>query len=419
MKDRLTKTAYLRYLKCPQEFWLEYHQPLLVAEPITLEYEHLRQQGYAVQQLAKRLRRFVPSDEYTVDFERPFQNAEFYARSDISVTENATGLIDLYETKSAASVKAEHIDDIAFQAMVAEGNGFTVGRCFVITMNGDYIRAGEIDPEQLFVVSDVTEQVRELMRSTIERAQNARAYLETVPVPSLVDYCAENKLDCSFIKMHFPDLPEYTVFDIAFLKNEKRRDLLSQGIVSITDVPDDYPLSAKQRLQVSVAKLGEIQIDRDEIVKRVEGWEYPLQFLDYETFAYAIPQFDGLKPFQQMCFQYSLHTIDAPGAEPRHDFFLSRGDGEPGSLPTSQVCRRGSITNKKTTRPERPITPSTIQTSFKISLMVHECCFWQHQISFLECGALRQSNARGLLNQNLLRLAQQVGAGLRHFPVRL
>src|SRR6266566_10158958 len=41
-------------------------------------------------------------------------------------------------------------------------------------------------------------------------------------------------------------------------------------------------------------------------------------------------------------------------------------------LPTSQVCRRGSITNKKTTRPDRPITPSTIQISFKISLMVHE-----------------------------------------------
>src|SRR6188472_1020560 len=113
MKDRLTKTAYLRYLKCPQEFWLEFHQPLLVAEPITLEYEHLRQQGYAVQQLAKQLKRFLPSDEFTVDFERPFQNAEFYARSDIFVTENATGLIDLYETKSAASVKAEHIDDIA------------------------------------------------------------------------------------------------------------------------------------------------------------------------------------------------------------------------------------------------------------------------------------------------------------------
>jgi len=329
MKDRLTKTAYLRYLKCPPEFWLNYHQPLLVAEPITLEYEHLRQQGYAVQQLAKQLKRFLPSDGFIVDFERPFQNAEFYARSDIAVTETATGVIDLYETKSAASVKDEHLDDITFQTMVAEMNGFTVGRCFVITMNGEYVRRGDIDPEQLFIVSDVTEQVRQRMEATRQQARDAIAYLGSEPIPSLVDYCADNKLECAFIKLSFPDLPEYTVFDIAFLKNEKRRELLTQGIVAITDVPDDFPLSAKQRIQVEAAKSGDIHIDHNAIAKRSDMWEYPLQFLDYETFAYAIPQFDGVKPFQQMCFQYSLHTIDSPGAEPRHDFFLSHGEDDP------------------------------------------------------------------------------------------
>jgi hypothetical protein len=45
--------------------------------------------------------------------------------------------------------------------------------------------------------------------------------------------------------------------------------------------------------------------------------------LDYETFSYAIPQFDGVKPFQQMCFQYSLHTIDRPGGELQHSEYLA------------------------------------------------------------------------------------------------
>ena len=58
----------------------------------------------------------------------------------------------------------------------------------------------------------------------------------------------------------------------------------------------------------------------------MNSWEYPLHFLDYETFAYAIPQFDGVRPYQQMVFQYSLHTIDSPGAEIRHSEYLSRGD---------------------------------------------------------------------------------------------
>jgi hypothetical protein len=329
MKDRLTKTAYLAYLKCKQEFWLSVHQPLLFAEPDTLEYEHLRQQGYAVQQLVKQLERFKPSDSTVVDFERAFQTFDRYARSDIVVTDKATGAVNIYEIKSSASVKDDHYDDVAFQKMVAESSGSTVDRCFVITLNGDYIRQGDIDPEQLFTVTDVTEQIDERLDVTNRQANEAAAYLDSVPVPSLVDYCMDKKLDCRFIRLNFPGLPDYTVFDILFLKHDKRRELLAQSIIDITDVPDNFPLSPKQRLQIEVARSGEPRIDREEIARRVLSWEYPLQFLDYETFSYAIPQFDGVRPFQQMCFQYSLHTIDEPGGELKHSYFLSHGENDP------------------------------------------------------------------------------------------
>ncbi|MEO7673295.1 MAG: DUF2779 domain-containing protein [Pyrinomonadaceae bacterium] len=328
MKNRLTKTAYLSYLRCPQEFWLANKLPLLVAEPYSLEYEHLRQQGYAVQQLVKTMQRFQPQDGINFDFERPFQTAELYARCDIVVTDETTRAVDLYETKSSSSVKDEHIDDVAFQKMVVERSGSLVSRCFVITTNGDYIREGEIDPEELFLVTDVTDLVSDRLSATKQKAKDAVAYLNTLPVPSLVDYCVDKKLDCHFIKLHFPGLPDYSVFDIAFLKNEKRRQLLSDGIVAIVDVPDDFPLSERQRIQVEAAKSGAVVIDSEAIRKRIASWDYPLHFLDYETFAYAIPQFEGIKPFQQMCFQYSLHTIERPGAEPKHSFYLSRGEDE-------------------------------------------------------------------------------------------
>lgn len=329
MKDRLTKTAYLRYLKCPQEFWLAYHQPLLIAEPTTLEYEHLRQQGYAVQQFVRKLAGFQPGPEISVDLERVFQTRDLYARSDVTVVDRRTGEIDIYEIKASASVKDEHYDDVAFQKLTAIGAGARVRRCFVITMNGEYVRRGDIDPEQLFVITDVTEKVDERMETTKRQVKEAVRYLDSVPVPSLMDYCTDKKLDCRFIKMSFPGLPDYTVFDIAFLKNDKRRELLSDGIVDIVDVPDNFPLSKKQKAQVEAAKSGEIAIDRDEIARRICSWEYPLQFLDYETFQYAIPQFEGIRPFQQMCFQYSLHTIDHPGAEMTHSSFLSLGDDDP------------------------------------------------------------------------------------------
>lgn len=328
MENSLTKTGYLSYLKCPPEFWLEVNQPLLVAEETTLEHDHLRQQGYAVEQCVKELRQFHSSKTRAVDFQRTFNTTQFSARSDIVVTDRLTGEIEIYEIKAAARVKDEHYDDVAFQKFVAELNGIAVSRTFVITMNGEYVRSGDIDPEQLFVITDITDEVNSRLEITERRAHEALQYLDTLPVASLLEYCKDNKLSCKFLRLNFPDLPEYTIFDISYLKDDKRQELLTQGIIDIADVPDDFALSAKQKKQVDAAKSGEVVIDLEKIKDRMDSWEYPLHFLDYETFSYAIPQFDGLRPFQQMCFQFSLHTIDRPGAKPRHDEFLVR-DGEP------------------------------------------------------------------------------------------
>src|SRR5262245_29099061 len=126
MDVRLTKTAFLQFLKCPQEFWLQHREPLLVAEPLSLESEHLRQQGYAVQQLVKGLARFQTSETQVVDLERTFQTADLYARCDIVISDPATGEIEIFEIKGSSSVKDEHYDDVGFQKVAAERMGFPV-----------------------------------------------------------------------------------------------------------------------------------------------------------------------------------------------------------------------------------------------------------------------------------------------------
>lgn len=329
MSYRLSKSDYLRFLKCPQEFWLSVHQPLLLAEPMTLEHEHLRQQGYLVESYARQLAELQSDTSIFVDFQRTFQTSDIWARSDVVISDRRSSEIEICEIKSSASVKEEHYDDLAFQWIAAERAGHQVNRASILIVNKEYVREGDIDVEQLFVRIDVTEAVRAILRETEDNIRRAYTYLTQVPVASLAEYCIDRKLDCQFIKAHFNELPDYTVFDLLFLKHEKRRELLSRDIVDIVAVPDGFPLSDKQRLQVQVAKSRQSVIDRAAIAARLNSWEYPLHFLDYETFAYAIPQFDGIRPFQQMVFQYSLHTIDAPGAEPRHSGYLSFGAGDP------------------------------------------------------------------------------------------
>lgn len=326
---RLSKTSYMRFLSCPNEFWLSVHQPLLMVQPETLEYAHRRQEGYEVETYAKRLARFQEDERQSVDFQRTFQTAELAARSDVVVTDKATGEIDIYEIKGAASVKDEHYDDVAFQKITAQLSGSRVRRTSVVTLNGEYVREGEIDVEKLFDVTDVTETVDSRLTATEEQIEAAFEYLKTEPVPSLADYCTESKFDCRFIQLNFRELPERDLFELWTLKHEKRRELLRAGIIDLRDIPDDFHLSQKQRKHVELARANAPVIDREAIIAKMDSWEYPLHFLDYETFAYAIPQFEDVRPFQQMVFQYSLHSIQAPGGELEHREFLSHGDDAP------------------------------------------------------------------------------------------
>jgi hypothetical protein len=57
--------------------------------------------------------------------------------------------------------------------------------------------------------------------------------------------------------------------------------------------------------------------------------KYPLYFLDFESYNTAIPLYDGLKPYQQIPFQFSLHIIPEKGAKSKHISFIAKGSEDP------------------------------------------------------------------------------------------
>jgi hypothetical protein len=338
----LTKTAYQEFLRCPQEYWLQHTSPELFKGELKLQDKHLREQGYEVQRYALSLDIFDLDPElYAVESEREFATRDLYAKSDIVVTDLTSGQLSIYEVKSSSKVKPEYITDVAFQKTVAEALGFTVASAFVITLNSDYTRNGHVATNSLFTVHDVTTEVISREAQTTLDIQNAFKYLAAdPPEPSLLDHC-DSKLECKFIQQHFTELPDYSVFNISHIGAPKLRELVGRAIIDIRHVPADFKLSDKQRLQVDVACCGEPHIEAESIREKLGALKYPLRFLDYETFSYAIPLFSGIKPFQQMVFQYSLHTITAAGVETEHCFHLSRNDGE---HPASELADKLSAT---------------------------------------------------------------------------
>jgi len=53
--------------------------------------------------------------------------------------------------------------------------------------------------------------------------------------------------------------------------------------------------------------------NKDYLIGAFNTFKYPLHFIDFETTALAIPMYAGRKPYEQIAFQFSHHTVDADG----------------------------------------------------------------------------------------------------------
>ena len=112
-------------------------------------------------------------------------------------------------------------------------------------------------------------------------------------------------------------IPDYSVFNIARLTETKKFELYKKNIINFIDIPDDYPLNENQWMQVKSELNNTSTIDKKKIKEFVSDLKYPLYFMDFETFATAIPVFDKSKPYQQLVFQYSLHILPSTIGTPK------------------------------------------------------------------------------------------------------
>jgi Domain of unknown function(DUF2779) len=66
--------------------------------------------------------------------------------------------------------------------------------------------------------------------------------------------------------------------------------------------------------------------------------EYPLLFMDFETVNRALPPFAGMRPYDHLPFQWSVHVQRQPGAEPEHHEFLATDASDPRREFISSLC---------------------------------------------------------------------------------
>lgn len=73
----------------------------------------------------------------------------------------------------------------------------------------------------------------------------------------------------------------------------------------------------RQTLQINQTKLNEEWFS-ESLKSLASTFEYPLHFIDFETYTGALPFYQGMRPYELIAFQWSCHTINSPGDTPIH-----------------------------------------------------------------------------------------------------
>ena len=367
---QISKSDYLLYLKHPAWLWLKKHDKSKLP-PVDDNLQAMFDAGHEFEQYAEA--RFADGvklgfDDYASYRTLPTRTAEAIERGEKALFqarfehEDLTfigdvidivdeGVVDLHEIKSSTSAKPEHADDLAFQLIVLEGCGYEVRSISVIHVNNQYVRDGAIDPLGITAVTDVTDAVK---AKRDETTAQAKAALDMINGPSgeQPDFSPALASRSGFrewldIYTHLFPPAGSSIYDLGGLNAKLLAKMHKDGIEKLVDIPEDYGLSAKQALQVESAKSGQPIIHQDKIAEFLDTFSYPLYFLDYETMASLVPYFDGMRPYQQVPFQYSLHVIESPGAAPKHLEYLHAEYSNP-AVPLAEslqqhIGKQGSI----------------------------------------------------------------------------
>ena len=342
----ISKSKYIAGLQCSKLLWYNYNARDQIP-PYDEATQAIFEQGHRVGELAKSLfpggvevqgshAEFEEVLGRTAElltlrkplFEPAFRYGNAYARADI-LSPAGRDRWDIFEVKSSTGVKEVYIHDMALQKYTYTGAGLDIRKCVLMFIDNTYERVGELEPDRLFAREDVTSQVNELLPKVGENLENMLGVIRLKNSPDIpIGPRCSDPYDCPLMSLCWEFLPETSIFDLSRIGN-RAFDLLKKGITGIADLPGGFRLSETQQKQVSALKTGRPHVDRRAIAGFLGKLAHPLFFLDFETFATAIPLFDHVRPYQQIPFQFSLHVVKKPGEEPEHFGFIAEGNGDP------------------------------------------------------------------------------------------
>lgn len=186
--------------------------------------------------------------------------------------------------RPSTRIKERHLTDAALHDAVLRAAGIQVADFYLLLLDMQYVRHGNISPEELFIQECITRKLsyqRPHVRGRMQMLKRMAA-----KDASRRAYDAQQELNGSSFSMQ----------------------------------PDAVAVQAEPV---------ELQVDGDALRAYLHALQYPLYFMDFEAYQTPIPEYDGHWPFRQLPFQYSVHRLDEPGGILYAEGYIAPPDAEP------------------------------------------------------------------------------------------
>ena len=274
-------------------------------------------------------RAMLPDSSVPAIFEAGFRYDDVRVRIDILARAD-DGKFDLLEVKSGTSTKKEHRPDVGVQLYVLEGCGVPVGRAAVAHLNREYVYpGGDYDLDELFSVDDITDELREKQADIPSALEEMRLALQCPEPPDVKagKHCSK-PFTCPFYGHCHVDEPEHHVSRLPRASQKLLQLLEDAGIEDIRDIAADFEGLNDVQRRVRDCVVSDLPFVDAALAESLGQLEYPVHFLDFETFNPALPVHVGTRPYQIIPFQWSDHILDQDG-NLSHEEFLHDGFDDP------------------------------------------------------------------------------------------
>lgn len=345
----LSKSILLAFRQCPKRLWLELHGTKAPAPDAQTQARF--DDGHQVGKIAQTLYDpkgkgviFNPDkqgyDEVVlltdelIDSSQPLFEAGFNAggaRAYVDVMlprrKNGKRVWHMVEVKSTSEVKDTHKDDIAIQAHIARASGVVLQSAAVAHIDSQWVYPGNDDYREFLVEVDLTQEAFGRDSEVKQWISDAQAIARKRKEPDIaVGHQCAKPYACAFLDycQREASVAEFPVAWLPRPSPKLKARLEEEGVLDLIDVPDEY-LNPQQLRVKSHTVAGTVYFDTQAALTELAKHKLPAYFLDFETINLTVPIWKGVRPFQQIPFQFSLHRLSRTGALSQREFLNLSG----------------------------------------------------------------------------------------------